>query len=118
MDPKIRDSVSILRSLVRKNSAELNGTATAHGVAIRSFDESPNDFMRRLYERVSGRKDFDTAFSALSLIQSLLDEPGPARDPATSMRQRLQQSVQSNLDEIKAEDVRADREFMKALKCL
>jgi len=113
----LRESVSILKTLAKKSMGELNGLALAHGIAIRSFDESITTFVRRLYEGLTRRSDFDLAYSALSLVQSLTDEPF-RRDPASEMRARVQQTVQSNLEEIKREDVKVDREFMKALKCL
>ena len=118
MDPnnrRLHESVAIIKLLSEKSLTELNATAVSLGVSIRSFDESFRQFIERLYKRMAGKSDFDLACSTYSLMQTLLDRPV---HPATVMKERIKRTVKTNLDDIKAEDVRTDEDFMHRLKCL
>ena len=97
---------------------ELNQLAIKSGVAIKTYEESPVEFVERLYQKLTGRNDFDLIHSTLALLNVLTDDQPTRRNPSQAMRDRLHQTVKSNLDEIKAEDIKTDADFLKSLKGL
>lgn len=115
-DLKFRESVSILARLAKYSPSRLDDCAREHGVTIRAINEDVRTYISRLWSCVTGRTDFDLAYSSLILIQSMKGELNPRRTPEIQMRDKIRQQVASHASEIEREENRTDIEFMDLLR--
>jgi len=117
-DPKFRDSVSTLEKLSKYSMSGLDSLACQHGVALRSVHENHRAFLGRVWARVTGRVDYDLAYSALALAQTLKGDTVPfrRRTPETYMRDKIQAQMVDNFSEIEREENRTDTEFLDLLR--
>jgi hypothetical protein len=115
-DPQFRDSVSVLGRLARFTPAKLNNCARENGLALRTVNEDYRVFLSRVWSRITGRDDFELAYSALMLLETMKGDVGFARRTPETMRDRIQNQVGSNLKEIEREENKTDTEFMGLLR--
>ena len=117
-DPKFRDSVNVLSKLAKYSPSRLDDCAREYGVSLRTINEDAKAYICRVWSRITGRTDFDLAYSSLVLIQSMKGEVGFQRTPEAQMREKIRQQVASHASEIEREENRPDTEFMGLLRQL
>jgi len=111
-DPKFRESITVLERLQRCSISALDVIARDNGLVIKQIHEDYRTYISRIWTSLTGRTDFDLAHSTLCL----LDTFKPPREPEKRMRDMIQRQVQTNLDDIKIEDAKTDKDFLKLLK--
>jgi len=116
-DPKFRDSVNVLSKLAKYSPSRLDDCAREYGVSLRTINEDAKAYICRVWSRITGRTDFDLAYSSLVLIQSMKgDVSFQRRTPETHMRDKIRSHIASHASEIEREDNRTDSEFMSLLR--
>jgi hypothetical protein len=114
-DSQFRDSVSLLKQLARYSPQRLNICARENNLPLRTINEDYRQFIGRIWTRITGRSDFDMAYSTLMLIESFRGET-IERKPDAHMRESIARQIERDRAEIEREENRTDADFMGLLR--
>lgn len=108
-----REGLSLLLKLSKSSLTALDLIARENNIAFKQAHETYSQYISRIWQALTGRSDFTTAYSMMAFLNTAKGEP---TTPGAVMKRRLEVHTKAALDEVKAEENRTDREFLKLLK--
>lgn len=108
-----REGLTLLLKLSKANLTSLDLIARENNIAFKQLSETYQDYIGRIWIALTGRTDFTTAYSMMAFLNTMKSEP---TTPGAAMQRRLERHASQAMEEVKAEENRTDRDFLKLLK--